>query len=217
MAKKQADSKMMDRIAEIENCILGGFVLDDRGNWVSITDKKTSEADFLVHLEAGRVLHNGQWVKFADVKKLSPPQHRAAFAPVTSEEKTLFHPAPAAAPPDNGYPPETKAIQTQPLAPETSENNDNAISSYAVETSLFVIDRSIEAAHGLQSETKPALAVQPAPAGRKTKNMRLVPPSIPTWEKEETQQKKRTIIIGGIIVAAVGITAIVVIALQVLY
>jgi hypothetical protein len=28
---KHAESKMMDRIAEIENYVLGGLVLDDRG------------------------------------------------------------------------------------------------------------------------------------------------------------------------------------------
>jgi hypothetical protein len=234
-----ANVKMMDRIAEIENCVLGGFVFDDRGNWVSISDKKASEEDFLAHLEAGRVLHNGQWVKIADAKKgpsapaappadnnyppetvvvtftpAAPPQHPEPLPRKTSEEETSIVP----------YPPETKSILVQSPAPQQSEISDDAVSSYAMETGLFVIDRSVETdlSQTLQSETKPAMAVQPAetpvpaPAERKTKTMPVfVPPSIPTWEKEESRQKKRTFIIGAVIVAVTGIAAIAVLLMQI--
>jgi hypothetical protein len=240
---KHAESKMMDSIAEIENYVLGGLVLDDRGKWVSIADKKASEEDFLAHLEAGRVLHNGQWVKFTDAKTLPGPELPASFTPVVPEEETSLHALPGAVQNDS-YPPETVVVTIAPAAvrlskasgadeaamgqypPETkamdiqsSANNAADVSSYAMETGLFVIDRSSNAPQAFQSETKPTMAVQPAeaPLERKTKSMPLVPPSIPTWEKEETQQKKRTLVIGGIIVAAIGIGAIAVILMQVLH
>ena len=158
---------------------------------MSIADKRASEEDFLVHLEAGRVLHIGQWVRFADAK--TPP-----VAPVSASPDNGYPPetvvvgfSPAAAPgrPEaisreaseeeetsiGQYPPETKAIQIQPPVPGTEGANSDAVSSYTMETGLFVIDRSIEVAEtqGLESETKPAMAVQStgstAPAGKKNR------------------------------------------------
>lgn len=253
---KNANAKMMERIAEIENIVLGGFVLDDRGTWVSIADKKSSEEDFLVHLEAGRVLHNGRWVTFADANKTAAPP-----ANLVAEEETASHPLPAAGATDNAYPPETallnlppaanqhpaslpakttgeegpdsglyapetKSIQIQPDMPLPEEANGDDVSSYTMETGLFVVDRSQSAKQPRQSETRPAIAApsedaptaSPAPVGKKTKSMPVfIPASIPTWEKEESRQKKRGFIIGGIVVAAIGIAAIAVIVLQVVH
>jgi hypothetical protein len=65
---KQSFVKMMNRISEIENCILKGLVLDEHGNWVTISDRKAVEEDSLAHLAAGQVLFEGRWVNFTEVK-----------------------------------------------------------------------------------------------------------------------------------------------------
>ena len=232
---ENANSKMMGRIAEIENCVLSGFVLDDRGNWVSIADKKALEDDFLAHLEAGRVLHSGQWVQFADVKKSSPAPLRpqpANAAPETKE--TAFYPKAAPVPPatvtlkanqqgvvavpDHAgeeetsvglFAPETKVIELSPPLHERESALEDPESGYAMETGLFMVDHSNNV-----SVPPPA---QPGPAERETKRaLVFVPRSIPTWEKEESRDKKRGYIIGGVIIGIIGIAAIVVIVLQVL-
>lgn len=248
---------MMDRIAEIENFVLGGFVLDDRGTWVSIADKKSSEEDFLVHLEAGRVLHNGRWVTFAEARTPgaalhAPVAHRVALEesadtvpPVTGAleyppETALLNLSPAAnqGPPSSPgktteaeeaglYAPETKSIQIEPSIPGTEQTDGNDVSSYAMETGLFVIDRSSAADPSLHSETQLSMealseeitATLPVggSAGRKTKSMPVfVSASIPTWDKDESRHKKQGLIIGGIAVAAIGIAAIAIIVLQVI-
>ncbi|MBN2188023.1 MAG: hypothetical protein JW699_01110 [Chitinispirillaceae bacterium] len=66
---KQSFVKMMNRIAEMENCILKGLVLDELGNWVPIADRKAVEEDTLAHLSSGQVLFEGRWVNFPELKK----------------------------------------------------------------------------------------------------------------------------------------------------
>jgi hypothetical protein len=202
---KHAQSPIMDRIAKIENCVLGGFVLDDRGNWVSIADKQSSEEDFLVRLEAGRVLHNGHWVTFENAKKPVGPQPAHSSGPVAET--------------DDHYPPETKSIHFQTVEPGSAD-----VSSYATETGLIVIGTTAETVQprAFQSETKPGMDalsgedVATEPKGKKSKRMpAFVPPSIPTWEKDESRQKNRALIIGGVILAAIGIAVIALIVLQV--
>jgi hypothetical protein len=39
-----------------------GLVLDNRGIWVPIAQIKVVESNFLKHLEAGEVLHEGKWI-----------------------------------------------------------------------------------------------------------------------------------------------------------
>ena len=57
---KQSFVKMMNRIAEMENCILKGLVLDELGNWVTIADRKAVEEETIAHLASGQVLFEGQ-------------------------------------------------------------------------------------------------------------------------------------------------------------
>jgi hypothetical protein len=222
---ENANSKMMGRIAEIENRVLGGLVLDDYGDWVSIADKKASEEDFLAHLEAGRVLHDGQWRNFADAK--ATPVVAPAVIPVdylkseknvlnrpsartvqnaAKDDETAFHRHRAE---DGEFPPETKMSRIQPPT-EMEETDSGDVSNFALETGIFVVERSYEAA--------PTPEPPQAATERKTKSIpAFVPRSVPTWEKEEPGNKKRPLIIGGIIVAIVGIAAIVLIVLQVVH
>jgi hypothetical protein len=64
---------MMNTISEIENHILKGLVIDEHGQWIPIADKKAVEEDFLAHLAAGQVLHEGRWVSLAEAKSAKAP------------------------------------------------------------------------------------------------------------------------------------------------
>lgn len=225
---EHADSKIMGRITEIENYVLGGFVLDDRGAWVSIADKKASEEDFLAHLEAGRVLHEGKWLKFEDKKKSSAHQQTEApyttppvappVAPPVHQRENQVVPAMEEETAAGLYPPETKAIQIQSPVSEIEETTIDPASGYAPETGLFIIDHSQETApfHPLYQELIKNLPETPPKTTRETKSLpALAPPSIPSWEQEESRHKKLTLIIVGIIVVVAGIAAVAAIMLQV--
>jgi hypothetical protein len=216
---EHANSKILGRIAEIENFVLGGFVLDDRGNWVSIADKRASEEDFLVHLEAGRVLHGGQWVHFEDVKKAPARAHTDA-PDVPSLAGSSPVPIPEDEPDSGEYPPETKAIQVLPPVLEIEETAVDPASGYAPETGLFVIDHPLDAGpvHPLHQELEKNPEEPPAMETKETKRIpAFAPPSIPSWEKEESRHKKHILIIGGVIVVLAGIIAIVAIMMQLLF
>jgi hypothetical protein len=61
---------MKDIPKDIKKKVLDGYVIDEKGNWVTINDKVERERNFMIHLEAGEVLHNGKWTKITDVKKM---------------------------------------------------------------------------------------------------------------------------------------------------
>jgi hypothetical protein len=65
---KQSFVKMMNRLAEMENCILKGLVLDEHGTWVTIADRKAVEEDTMAHLASGQVLFEGRWINFPELK-----------------------------------------------------------------------------------------------------------------------------------------------------
>lgn len=60
---------MKKRKKNVEENVLKGLVLDEKGNWVTIAEKVERERDFLQHLEAGEVLFDGKWVQIGDLKK----------------------------------------------------------------------------------------------------------------------------------------------------
>jgi hypothetical protein len=98
----QSIVKMMNRLAEMENCILKGLVLDEHGSWISIADRKSVEEDTLAHLSSGQVLFEGRWVNFQELKASrmrgvqTPPSFPGRFV---SRKKTGDAEAPAAAHP----------------------------------------------------------------------------------------------------------------------
>jgi hypothetical protein len=127
---KQPFVKMMNRIAEMENCILKGLVLDEHGNWVTIDDRKAVEEDSLAHLSAGQVLFEGRWVTFTEVKTSrtqrieKPPMFgrlSAIISPKAPEPAIAAEPpaAPAVQPPTvvGTAPGITIIVQSQPPQP----------------------------------------------------------------------------------------------------
>jgi hypothetical protein len=133
---KQSFVKMMNRIAEMENSILKGLVLDESGNWVPIADRKAVEEETLAHLSSGQVLFEGRWVNFPELKKSrsrrveKPPLFagRRFFRTTTAAPVSAPQPAPTS--PDTSLitmspEPETTTAgepppEKKPLAPETS-------------------------------------------------------------------------------------------------
>jgi hypothetical protein len=60
----------MDEIIKIvEENILKGLVIDDKGKWVTIHEKIERENKFITHLEAGEVLNNGRWIPIEEAKR----------------------------------------------------------------------------------------------------------------------------------------------------
>jgi hypothetical protein len=123
---KQSFVRMMNCIAEMENCLLRGLVLDEHGNWVSIAERKAVEADSLAHLSAGQVLFEGRWVTFTEVKSSRsrrveiPPLLGRTFSPqkTAAERPAPTAPAPAVQPPPvAGAPPGiTIIVQSPPVS-----------------------------------------------------------------------------------------------------
>jgi len=54
---------------KIKQNVSDGLVLDEKGNWVTVAEKVERERCFRMHLEAGEVLHNGNWMKISEAKK----------------------------------------------------------------------------------------------------------------------------------------------------
>jgi hypothetical protein len=119
----QSFVKMMNRIAEVENYILKGLVLDEHGQWIPIADKRAVEEDFLAHLSAGQVLHEGRWVSIAEAKAARTPTEIATAVveiPGGQETKEAATEAPATATvAAEGPPEETRDILLTPPEEET--------------------------------------------------------------------------------------------------
>jgi hypothetical protein len=124
---KQSFVKMMNRISEIENCILKGLVLDEHGNWVTIADRKAVEEDSLAHLAAGQVLFEGRWVNFTEVKSsrtrsVERPPLFGGIAIVLPRKKKSTVETPAATAPAVPVPPPPPVKTPEPVGtpPETA-------------------------------------------------------------------------------------------------
>lgn len=111
---------MMNRIAEIENHIMKGLVLDEHGNWITIADRKAVEDEFLEQLWAGRVLHEGRWVSIAEVKASGtgkveiPPIMRRAVARVFPRRTVIVET------PEKEPSADTRRKKTSAVPPDTS-------------------------------------------------------------------------------------------------
>jgi len=68
---------MKDIPEDIQKKILDGYVIDEKGNWVTINDKVERERSFMMHLEAGEVLYDGKWTKIADAKKMENKKQKS--------------------------------------------------------------------------------------------------------------------------------------------
>lgn len=140
--------------ANIQEKVLKGFVLNDQGEWIAISEKAKKEREFLSHLEAGEVLCNGKWMKISEAIKIqrNPESKFTGEIPDNYHEITDDARARAstinstntgsAETPDNPifYPPETVCMETvliEETMPETryfdsipdSNQNENSVSS----------------------------------------------------------------------------------------
>ena len=246
----------MSRIAEIENYVLEGKVLDEYGNWIPIADKKAAEETFVAHLAAGEILQEGRWISIAEAKSARTPSGRPAPAEHETEKTASpFEPpangatastspdanastisdvnaVPFAFPPETvtmttdfsadvgtgeEYPPETKTIFIVP----SNEANGAAdtvdpISSYAVETGLYVVDRNDTMGGSSPNRSSGPETISSERSGD-TKRMPVQrlssPPSAPSWEKSKILRSKGLLLVVGIVGATLAGAAIVVLIL----
>jgi len=70
---------MRDVPEKIKRKVLDGYVIDEKGKWVTINDKVEHERRFMIHLEAGEVLHGGTWTKITDVKKMEKENQKNIY------------------------------------------------------------------------------------------------------------------------------------------
>jgi len=166
---KQSFIKMMNRISEIENCILKGLVLDEHGNWVTIADRKAVEEDSLAHLAAGQVLFEGRWVNFTEIKSsrtrsIERPPLFSGIAIVlprkkksTVEKKTAVPvpPSPSVKTPEPvGTPPET-AIIIQTPAPEEEARTARSSPVKSPPETAIIVELPAQAPLAAQAPTPP--------------------------------------------------------------
>ena len=93
-----AADPIAERLSQLEEFVVSGFVLDDNGNWVPMAELRKIEEDVLNQLCAGKVLHEGQWLTFDEVhaaqsaNNAAPPSESAPMPdiapPETQEEET---------------------------------------------------------------------------------------------------------------------------------
>ncbi len=62
------ESKTTDRIRAFEERVISGFVLDDSGAWIPLSERKKVEEEVLSQLADGRLLHEGRWLGFDEMK-----------------------------------------------------------------------------------------------------------------------------------------------------
>jgi hypothetical protein len=72
-------AKTVDCSREFVKRIVSGSVLDDQGRWVTLAERKMVEEEVLEHLMAGRILQDGKWMTFEEVKiarteAMAPPE-----------------------------------------------------------------------------------------------------------------------------------------------
>jgi hypothetical protein len=227
---RSAFVKMMTRISEIENYILKGLVLDEHGKWIPIADKKAVEEDFLAHLMAGQVLHEGRWVSIGEAKSAKAPTEIAmtdmemplidtcdtdAQNPV--EETRVGVPEKPFAPPAHSsveFPPETKSIIIEHLASSIAGSAVDPVSGYAPETGAFTLETS-------NDKTAAALPEDQSKAPETAGDGILSPtaassllPTVTSWEQSARKRQRTILIYGTLGVILAGIGAIVILIVQ---
>jgi len=75
----------MNTIEEIKNKVLSGYVLDDNGQWIKLSERIKIEKDIVKNVIEGKVLFDNSWTPVSDVlksslkNKISPPQETKAI------------------------------------------------------------------------------------------------------------------------------------------
>ncbi|MFP4013187.1 MAG: hypothetical protein ACLFVQ_03810 [Chitinispirillaceae bacterium] len=64
----------MDPYKNIEQRVEDGFIIDEHGRWVHMSQKGVSEKRFMEELEKGNVLLEGKWVPISEAKSWERPE-----------------------------------------------------------------------------------------------------------------------------------------------
>jgi hypothetical protein len=232
---QKSSVKMMSTISEIENHILKGLVLDEHGQWIPIADKKTVEEDFLAHLSAGKVLHEGRWVTIGEAKSAKAPTEFAIpvldLPPSESREEGLAGPPPAPDSQAENPVEETRSGQPEPQPVPSGRVNPE----FPPETKTILYDQPVDRVSGQEvaaqvdplsgyapetgafmveqvDDNQPGLEPEGEPANRSTTSILL--PTVSSWEQSAKKSRLRILVFGGIGVALAGIGAILILIFQ---
>jgi hypothetical protein len=75
----------MDTVDKIKKLIFDGYVLDDQGAWVPLSERLETEKKIVERLSSGKVLCNGHWVPIRKAQEACVPED----VPVTEDTKSL--------------------------------------------------------------------------------------------------------------------------------
>jgi hypothetical protein len=196
---------------DVKKKVLDGYVVDEKGNWVTINDKVERERSFMMHLEAGEVLYNGKWTKMTDVKKMEKEKQQKIYqtdsflaigayteleetknlqnadtVPSMIPNSTNVSPTPKT---KFGFPvpeaeEETKYLEIKRSTVDYYKNNHRESDSneYLEETMSFDMKSIIEPGSGNYT----SLSNNKAPSGRKAKEIHNVADS---WERERKRKQ----------------------------
>jgi hypothetical protein len=203
---------MKDAPEDIKKKVLDGYVVDEKGNWVTINDKVERERSFMMHLEAGEVLCDGKWTKMADVKKMEKEKQKKinqtdsvlAVGTYTELEETRnlqnADTVPSTVPNSTNVPPvspktkfdfpvpeaeeETKYLEIKRSTIDYYKNNhrESDPNEYLEETMSFDMKSIIEPSSGNYT----SLSNNKTPSGRKSKEIYNVANS---WEHERKRKQ----------------------------
>lgn len=203
---------MKDVSKDVKKKVLDGYVIDEKGNWITINDKVERERSFIKHLEAGEVLHDGKWTKITDVKKMENEKQTKidktdsflAVGAYTELEETKnlqdggtvpsMIPKSTAEPPSPpktkfGFPvpeaeEETKYLEIKRSTVDYYKNNHRESDSneYLEETMSFDMKSIIEPGSGNHT----SLSKNKAPSGNTSKEIHNVADS---WERERKRKQ----------------------------
>jgi hypothetical protein len=73
----------MDNVDKIKKLVLDGYVLDDQGAWVPLSERLETEKKIVERLSSRKVLCNGRWVPISKAQESCAPEN----TPVTEDTK----------------------------------------------------------------------------------------------------------------------------------
>jgi hypothetical protein len=218
-------------------------VIDEHGQWVPIADKKAVEEDFLAHLSAGQVLHEGRWVSIAEAKSAKAPTEIAtAYMELNSQKPgAQENRAPPLA---QTTTPDTDAVrqlsdpveETRSSEPVPAREQRKVKSGeFPPETKTIVFDPSpesdsstnvpaplVDPLSGYAPETG-AFTIEDAPGQQahlsgdsvERTTTSLLLPTVSSWEQSAQKRRKQILIFGSLSVLLTGIGALAILFFQI--
>jgi hypothetical protein len=129
----------MSSAKRIKELVYSGMVLDEHGEWISLSEKLLKEKKFLYHLEQGEVLQNGTWVKISDLRQSNNQKEKSSMQISVGSEESVNEET-TIAPISIVTPEETVSFSTETLHDHPIEpSRDDTSIDYPPETKFLKI------------------------------------------------------------------------------